>query len=134
MSYLRRYGLAAYWALFAAYTMYMAQWPGLMLHPERWTYPWKSALAVCALLAVCVAILYVILRPMSYRHSWWRLLGALVYSGVLVALGISTVATDLPGHAYVPALFSVATLALVVVLALAQGMLILWARWSGHAA
>lgn len=130
---IRRYGLAVYWALFAAYTMYMAREPGLMVHPERWTYPWESALAVSAVLAVLVTILHAILRPVSYRRSWGRLFCALIYSVALVGLGLATIATDMPGHAYVPAIFSLATLALVVILGVVQIAVALWGHWNRHA-
>ena len=131
---IRRYGLAAYWVLFAAYTMYMAREPGLMLHPEQWTYPWASALAVCAVLAVLVTILHAILRPVSYRRSWGRLICALIYSVALVGLGLATVATDMPGHAYVPGIFSLATLLLVVILGAAQIVVALWVNGAARGA
>ena len=36
----RRYCLLFYWLTFAVFTLYEAQYPGLMLHPEEWRYPW----------------------------------------------------------------------------------------------
>src|SRR4051812_24657860 len=105
VSYIRRYGFFAYWFAFAAYTAYLAKSPGLMIHPERWTFPWKSVLFIWALLAVLIGALHLILRPLTYRRSWGRLGSAAIYAAVLMLLGILTVATDMPGHFYIPAIF-----------------------------
>jgi len=127
---LRRYCLVVYWALFAAFTLHQAQYPGMMLHPEQWRYPWGPAVVVVLLLAVLIAGLYLILRPASYHRSWGRLLGALGYSAALVVLGSFTIATDLPGYWYVPAEFAVVTFAGVVFFALVQVSAALWRRWE----
>jgi hypothetical protein len=112
----RRYCLLAYWLVFALLTLYYAQYHGLMLHPEQWRYPWDAVVAVCALLAILIGVLQLILRPASFHRSWARVLGALVYSGVLLAVGIDSVVTDMPGYYYVPALFSVVTMAGMLIL------------------
>ena len=129
----RRYSLPVYWLLFAGFTAHQAQYPGLMLNPEQWEYPWRAVLVVWALLAVLVAGLYAILRPRTYNRSWWRLLGGLVYCAVLLWLGLESVVTDMPGYYYVPALFAVATMAGMAVFAVVQVASAVWHRWM-HAA
>ena len=119
-SLIRKYGLAIYWFAFAAYTTYMAQFPGLIAHPEHWSYPWRAVLVVWALLGILIGVLYFILRPATYRHSWGRLIGALIYSAILLAFGILSVVTDMPGYYYVPAMFSVVTFGLLLVFAIVQ--------------
>jgi len=109
LSLLRKYGLVAYWFAFALYTTYMAQFPGLMRDPSRWRYPWSAVIVVWSLLAVLVAILYLVLRRMTYRRSWGRLAGACAYSAALLILGLSSIVTDAPGFYYVPAVFSIVT-------------------------
>lgn len=120
---LRRYGLATYWLICALFTLRQARYPGLMLYPEDWRYPWKAVFVVWVLLAVLIGILHAILRPASYHYSWWRLLGALVYSALLFTMGIFTVVTDMPGYYYVPAMFSAVNLAIVLLFACSQGAL-----------
>jgi hypothetical protein len=109
LSLLRNYGLVAYWLAFALYTIYMAQFPGLLRDPSSWRYPWSAVIVVWSLLAVLVAILYFVLRPMTYRRSWGRLAGACAYSAALLILGLASVVTDAPGFYYVPAVFSLVT-------------------------
>jgi len=106
---LRKYGLVAYWLAFALYTTYMAQFPGLVRDPSRWRYPWSALIVVWSLLAVLVGILYLIIRPMTYRRSWGRLAGACAYSAALLILGLLSIVTDAPGFYYVPAVFSIVT-------------------------
>jgi hypothetical protein len=119
-SLIRTYGLAIYWLAFAAYTIYVAQFPGLIAHPELWSHPWRAVLVVWALLGILIGVLHLILRPATYRYSWARLIGALIYSAVLLTLGILSVVTDMPGYYYVPAMFSVVTFGLLLVFALVQ--------------
>jgi hypothetical protein len=125
-----RYCLIVYWAFFVVLALRQAEYPGLMLEPERWRYPWAAVPVVAVLLAALVAGLHVILRPATYHRSWGRLLGAVAYSAVLVALASFTVATDLPGIAYVPAYFAVVTFAGVLVFALVQVAAALWRTWT----
>ncbi|MDR7149564.1 hypothetical protein J2W49_001513 [Hydrogenophaga palleronii] len=124
----RRYCLLLYWLMFALITLYQAQWPGLMLHPERWSYPWRAVAIVWALLAVLVGVLYVILRPETFHRSWGRLAGALVYAAGLLVVGILSVVTDMPGYYYVPAQFSVVTMAVMLIFAAFQVLSVLWCR------
>ena len=109
LNLLRKHGPVGYWFAFAVYTTYMAQFPGLMRDPSRWRYPWSAVIVVWSLLAVLIAILYVIIRPMTYRRSWGRLAGACAYSAALLILGLLSVVTDAPGFYYVPAVFSIVT-------------------------
>jgi uncharacterized integral membrane protein len=118
LSLLRKYGLVAYWLAFALYTTYMAQFPGLVRDLSRWRYPWSAVIVVWFLLAVFVAILHSILRPMTYRRSWGRLAGACAYSAALFVLGVLSIVTDAPGYYYVPAVFSVVTAGVMTALVL----------------
>jgi hypothetical protein len=110
-------------------TLYYAQYRGLISHPERWRYPWAAVVEVWALLAMLVGVLQLILRPASFHRSWGRVLGALAYSGALLALGIGSVVTDMPGYYYIPAMFSVVTMTGVLGLAFFQLASALW-RWK----
>lgn len=122
----QRYCLLFYWLVFAALTLYEAQFPGLMLHPEEWRYPWGAVFVVWALLAISVGILYAILRPASFNRSWSRLSGALAYSAILLFLGYISVVTDMPGYYYVFAQFSIATMAGMLVITVFQATSALW--------
>ena len=106
----RRYFLGAYWLLFVALAVEWGQYPGYVPNPELQPYPWRAVAVTCALLAVAVAILYAILRPFTFHHSWGRLGFALLYAAALFAVGAATFVTDQPGYYYVPAYFSAATL------------------------
>lgn len=127
-SFARRYGLFAYWLMFALFTLRQAQYPGLMQHPEEWDYPWGAVVAVWALLAVLVAGLHLILRPASFHRSWGRLLAALAYSALLVVFGLRSVITDMPGYYYVPAQFSAVTMVGMLAFSLVQVASALWRR------
>jgi hypothetical protein len=132
-SLVRRYCLLVYWLLFAGLTVCEARFPGLVLNPDKWRYPWGAVVAVWTLLAILVGGLYVILRPRTFHRSWRRLIGALAYSAVLFALGVASIVTDMPGYYYVPAQFAVVTLAGMLILVLVQGLRALWRRRT-HAA
>jgi len=127
-SFARRYCFLAYWLMFALLTLRQARYPGLMRHPEEWRYPWDAVVVMWALLAVFVGGLHLILRPASFHRSWGRLLAAFAYSAVLLALGVDSVVTDMPGYYYVPAFFSFVTMAGLLVFALLQGVSALWYR------
>src|SRR5437773_5487300 len=103
----RRYCLLFYWLTFAVFTLHEAQYPGLMLHPEEWRYPWSAVVVVWVLLAILVGVLHLILRPASFHRSWGRFLGALAYCAILLVLGFFSAVTDMTGYYYVPAQFSV---------------------------
>ncbi len=51
---------------------------------------------------------------------------ALTYSGLLVILGAASTVTDMPGYYYVPAQFSLVTMAFVLLFTLAQLAIALW--------
>lgn len=111
---LLRAGFFVYWLAFMVFTAHYGQYPGLIAHPERWQYPYGAVLAVCALLTVLLVILYAILAPAKFPYSWRRLVAAMVYAVALFFMGISLVATDLPGYYYVPLAFGLATIACVL--------------------
>jgi uncharacterized membrane protein len=117
---LRKYSFFVYWVAFAVLTLHQAQYPGLMAHPERWVYPWRAVLVVWTILAILIGAFYLILRPMTFHRSWWRLVCALAFAAVLLGLGIASVVTDMPGYYYIPAQFSIVTMALMLLLAIVQ--------------
>jgi putative exporter of polyketide antibiotics len=104
-----------------------------MAHPEQWRYPYVAVGCVWVLLAVLLAVLYLILSPASFPYSWRRLLAAFAYSALLILLGIPSVATDLPGYYYVPAMFSVVTMGGVLALAVASAVCALLSGGKGAA-
>jgi hypothetical protein len=124
----RRYFLVVYWLLFAAMAADWGQYPGLVLNRELVPYPWKGVGIMWALLGVEVAVLYAILRPVTFRRSWGRLALALLYAGLLVAYGVVTFVTDMPGYYYVPTYFAMATMLGLLVFAFLLGLTIWWRR------
>ena len=124
----RRYFLVLYWLAFVALAVDFGQYPGYVPNPELQPYPWKAVMLTCALLAVAVAILYAILRPVTFHRSWGRLGLALLYAAVLFVAGAATFVTDQPGYYYVPAYFAAATLLGLVVFAISLGLSSLWQR------
>ncbi len=129
----RRYGLIAYWFLFAALTLYQAQFRGFVPDPEHAPYPWLSVFWIWVVLAVLIGVLYLILRPKTFQYQWARILAAVIYASILVLLAFVTFVTDMPGHYYVPAEFSFVTLIAVIAPALVGSAFALW-RWIKHAA
>ena len=133
-SFARRYCLLVYWLMFALITLQWAQYPGFSIHPEQWRYPWRGVVEMSAFLAVLVGLLHLILRPVTFHHSWGRLFGALLYATVLLlGLGAASLRTDMPGHDYVPGLFSVVTMVGMLTLALIEAVGA-WVRRRRHAA
>lgn len=116
----RTYAFLAYWLAWCLFTVRQGQYPGFE-DLSRWHYPVWGVAIVSTLIGVLIGILYLILRPATYRRSWGRLCIAVVYSAVLVFAGMSTIVTDMPGHAYVPAMFAVVNMAVVLVFAAIQG-------------
>jgi hypothetical protein len=117
----RRYFLGAYWLVFVGLAVDWGQYPGYVLNPEQQPYPWKAVALICGLVAVAIAILYAILRPVTFHRSWGRLGFALLYAGALFVVGAATFVTDQPGYYYVPAFFSAATLLGLVAFAVLLG-------------
>jgi hypothetical protein len=131
MSYaalVRRYFLLVYWLCFALLVVDWAQYPGYVSNPELRPYPWKAVALTCTLLAVAVAILYTILRPVTFHRSWGRLGSALLYAAAMFVAGAATFVTDQPGYYYVPAYFAAATLLGLTLLAVWLGFAALWQR------
>lgn len=115
---LRRYVWFGYWAVFAGFTVYAAQFPGYVPRPEEVPYPWIAVFFVWIVLAVLLGILYAIVRPTTFQYQWGRIVGALAYVAVLFGAGLATFVTDMPGYYYVPAVFSFVTMLAVLALAL----------------
>jgi hypothetical protein len=107
-------GFFAYWIAFALLTVRQGQYPGLIARPQEWQHPYGAVVAVCALLAVLLAILYAILPPARFPYSWRRLVAALLYSTALFFIGIPSVVTDLPGYYYVLPMFGLVTMVCVL--------------------
>jgi len=118
----RRYFLVVYWLVFATWAVNWGKYPGLVVSPELAPYPWKAVGVTCGVLAVEVAILYAILRPVTFDRSWGRLGFALLYGACLLVFSAFTFVTDMPGYYYVPAYFSAVTVLALVVLALLLGL------------
>ena len=128
----RRYFLVAYWLVFAIWAVNWGKYPGFVVNPELAPYPWKAVGVTCGVLAVEVAILYAILRPVTFNRSWGRLGFALLYSACLLVFSAFTFVTDMPGYYYVPAYFSAVTMLALLVFALLLGLTGLLRR-SRHA-
>jgi hypothetical protein len=118
----RRYFLVAYWLVFAIWTVNWGKYPGLVLNPELTPYPWKAVGVTCGVLAIEVAILYAILRPVTFDRSWGRLGFALLFGACLLAFSALTFFTDMPGYYYVPAYFSVITMLALLLFTLLLGL------------
>ena len=111
-----------YWLVFAVLAVNWGQYPGLIAGTELPPYPWKGVVITCGVLAVETAILYAILRPVTFHRSWWRLGFALLYGGLLLVVSAFTFVTDMPGYYYVPAYFSAATMLALFMFALVLGL------------
>src|SRR4051812_33087229 len=79
----RRYGLAAYWLLFALYSTNAARYSGFDAPRPAAPYPWVGLVATWVDLALEVALLRWILRPRTFDRSLERLATALATYGVL---------------------------------------------------
>jgi hypothetical protein len=79
-------------------------------------YPWLGVSIVSLVTAVELGIIYLILRPPTFRWSVNRAAIALGVSVLLSGLHIATTVTDVPGFVYVPAAFSLLTTALLLLL------------------
>jgi hypothetical protein len=115
---IRRYGLIAYWIFFVLLTLHAGRDPGHVRNRETVPYPWDDVIETCALIGVETAVLYVILRPPTFRRSWRRVVAALLHTSILrVVINKPRAMFDLAGYVYVPETFALITfLALLVLL------------------
>ena len=98
---IRRYGLTAYWIIFVLLTLHAGRNRGMVRSRETVPYPWEDVFETCALIGVETAVLYVFLRPPTFRRSWRRVLAALVLTAGLVAVEESNWTFDRAGYHYV---------------------------------
>lgn len=126
-SVLRRYGLVGYWAVFAVWTLRAGEQPGLTPPGVVISYPWWGVEWTWIILAVDVSILYAILRPRTFQGSLWRLSAALLFAFCLASWEVMSVATDMPGFAYMPAIFSLITATILTMWIVATAAF----RWVG---
>ena len=115
---IRRYGLIAYWLVFVSLTLHAGSNRGFARNRETVPYPWEDVFETCALIGVETAVLYVILRPPTFRRSWRRVFAALLYVSILrVVINKPAALFDLAGYVYVPETFALITfLALFILL------------------
>jgi hypothetical protein len=121
---IRRYGLIAYWLVFVLLTLHAGRNRGFVRNRETVPYPWEDVFETCALIGVETAVLYVILRPPTFRRSWRRVLAALLYASILIVISKPAAMFDLPGYLYVPRTFALTTF-LVLLILLVQ-MIAMW--------
>ena len=114
----RRYFFMLYWLAFAILSIKAANDPGYVLHPETAAFPWRGLIFTWMLLGVAIGILYIILRSLTLKKPWRRLVIALIFSASLLAICIVTFFTDMPGLYYVPTWFSLITFAGLVIFTL----------------
>ena len=115
VSALRRYGFAAYWIIFVCWTVRAGKEPGLVVSRVLRPYPWADVLWTCGVLAIETAVLYVILRPYSFRWSWGRFGSALLLACGLLSWEVSAIGTDMPGYVYMPAAFALITTVVLLI-------------------
>jgi hypothetical protein len=115
----RRYGLVVYWLVFALYAADAARYSGFVVHRQMAAYPWVGLVGTWVNLALEVALLRWLLRPLTFARSWGRLAAALGVYAVLGVLSAVTFATDMPGYFYVPGQFHMVTFVGLFVFALA---------------
>ena len=114
---IRRYGLTAYWIIFVLLTLHAGRNRRMVRNRETVPYPWEDVFETCALIGVETAVLYVILRPPTFRRSWRRVLAALLYASILIVINKPPALFDLAGYVYVPETFALITfLALLILL------------------
>lgn len=116
-----RYGLLAYWLLFAVRTLDWARNPGFVADPANAPYPWAGVVATWDLLALEVSLVGWFLGPRPiHRPRRGRLGAALVLYAGLTAFSVVTFATDMAGYYYVPGQFHLVTLVGLLILALVR--------------
>jgi len=111
---IRRWFLLFHWVAFAGLATELAKNPGFVSHSEAVPYPWLGVFEIWSILAIFTAILYAILRPVTFDNSWKRLAGAIAFVAFLLALCIVTFVTDMPGLYYVPGWYAITTLSLLL--------------------
>jgi hypothetical protein len=126
-------GFITYWVAWCLIAVRGGYVRGAFEESTQWHYPISGVFAVSAFVGILIGILYAILRPTTYSRSWGRLLVALIYSAALVYLAYRTTGTDQPGYSYIPAMFALVNMALVVFFAAIQGGLALF-KVGRHAA
>jgi hypothetical protein len=125
-----KFGLLAYWLLFAIFSAFAASSPGYVHHPELVPYPWHALLVLWAFFGVLLALLYVILQPPEFRTSPWRLPLALLLGIAMSVPAAGTLATtDLPGLSYAPAVFALTTTLFLVVIAAVTIIGVVWRKY-----
>lgn len=113
----RRVVLPLYWLAWMLETLRAGREPGLLgpnINRSNYPYPWEGVALTCLVLAALTAVLYAILRPMTFARSWGRLGAATAFAFVLAIVSTLSFTTDGPGYSYVPGKFSLVTLALLL--------------------
>jgi len=83
---------------------------------QTYPYPWLGVILTSAVTAIESIVLYLVLRPNRFAWSILRVgIAFAVYFGLSV-LVVYTFATDLPGYAYVPGMFTLSLTVLLFVL------------------
>jgi hypothetical protein len=86
-----------YWLAFALYAADAARYSGFVVHRQMAAYSWVGLVGTWVNLALEVALLRSLLRPVTFARSWGRLAAALGVYAVLGVLSAVTFATDMPG-------------------------------------
>lgn len=124
----RRYGLPAYWLVFALQTLDAARDPGFVPDPASVPFPWGGVVTTWLVLALLTGGLYLVLRPHPHIPSWQRTLTTSGYVAVLLFVLLSSTVTDMPGHHYVPGRFAALTLLGLLLLLLTRVVALWWRR------
>ena len=123
-----RYGLPAYWLVFALHTVDAARDPGFVPDPASVPFPWSGVVTTWLVLALLTGWLYLVPRPHPQIRWWQRALTTFGYVAVLLFVLFSSVVTDRPGHHYVPGRFAALTLLGLLLLLLAHVVALGWQR------
>lgn len=99
LAFLRRYGLPVLWAL----SLPLLLWGGTLSASQETGYPIGSVLLFAGVTLLETAVLYLILRPHSFYHSWGRFFIALFF---YIPLSMTAnLFRDVPGTFYGHALW-----------------------------
>jgi hypothetical protein len=123
-----KFAFAAYWLFFAVLSVFAAQNPGYVRHPELAPYPWLFLFAMVAFLALLVVVFYVVLLPPRFRSSYWRLPVALGLGVAMFVASVLTFVTDMPGLFYMPHLFSLITMIFLLAISASTAVGALWRK------